>query len=193
MGRFNWGPDGPPDEAYSRVTEPERFQPLIDWTLDLLFRIETEYDVVREEGYGIDPELERAAAMRPTVRLMPRRDESAPITASFIHYEHAGVYVRCGRFHTEPFPDCGCDACDEEAEDAFDAFRKLVEAVVAGRFREWFRLQPDGSGKVGRGFWSDSYRRSGESRVEPGSVHRFAGGRTQVLEWAPWPRRTAEG
>ena len=192
MGRFNWGPEGPPDEAYSRVTEPERFLPLVDWTLDLLAKLEAEYDVVRLDHFGLDPELERAAATKPTVRLTPRRDESAPITASFIHYEHVGVYVRCGRFHTEPFPDCGCDACDEEAEDAFDAFRKLIEAVVAGQFREWFRLQLDGSGRVGRRFWSDGYRRSGESRVEPGSVHRFAGGRTQVLEWAPWPRRTAQ-
>ena len=25
MGWFNWGREGPPDDAYSRVTEPERF------------------------------------------------------------------------------------------------------------------------------------------------------------------------
>ena len=35
MGRFNWDwdGDGPPDDAYSRVTEPERFGPLHDWHL----------------------------------------------------------------------------------------------------------------------------------------------------------------
>lgn len=66
-GRFNWGPDGPPDEAYSRVTEPERFLPLVDWTPDLLSRLEDEYDVVREEAYAIDTDLERTAAVQPIV------------------------------------------------------------------------------------------------------------------------------
>ena len=189
MGRFNWGPDGPPDEAYSRVTEPERFLPLVDWTLDLLNRLEAEYDVVREEGYGIDPELERAAAMRPTVRLAPRSDAAAPIVAAFINREHAGVHVRFGRWHTEPFPDCGCDACDETAEDGLDSLREVVGAVVAGQFREWFRLQPDGSGKIGRDFWSPDLQRQGWSRVEPYAVWRFSGGNDWVLNWQPWPRK----
>lgn len=192
MGRFNWGPEGPPEEAYSRVTEPERFLPLIDWTLDLMSRIEAQYDVVREEGYGLDPELERTAAMQPTVRLTPRSDAAAPIVAAFIHYEHAGINVRFGRYHTEPFPDCGCDACDETAEDAFESFWRVVEAVVVGQFREWFYMTPDGGGRVGREFWSEDLRRSGWSRVEPGRGAQFAGGKDHVLEWLPWPRRTAE-
>ncbi len=192
MGRFNWGPEGPPKEAYSRVTEPERFLPLIDWALELLSRLETEYDVVREEGYGLDPQLERMAVTRPTIKLTPRKDGAAPIVAAFIYYDHAGIHIRFGRHYREPFPDCGCDTCDETAEDAFERFEKSVEAVAAGRFREWFRLQPDGSGRVGREFWGYDHRRSGETRVEPVSVTRFAGGKGHVLEWQPWPRRTVE-
>lgn len=153
MGRFNWGPEGPPDKAYSRVTEPDRFLPLVDWTLDLLSRIEAQYDVVREEGYGLDPELERADMTRPTVRLTPERDGAAPIVAAFTHYYCTGIDVRFGRYHTEPFPDCGCDACDETAEDAFESLQRVMEAVVAGQFREWFYMTPDGSGRVGREFW----------------------------------------
>ena len=192
MGRFNWGPEGPPEEAYSRVSEPERFLPLVDWTLDLLSRLEADYDVVREESFGLDPVLERMAVTRPTVRLTPRKDGAAPIVAAFTHYEHAGIHVRFGRHHVEPFPDCGCDACDETAEDGFESFREVVEAVVAGQFREWFRMAPDGSGRLGREFWSADLQSKGSSRVEPAAVPRFSNGKQWVLEWEPWtPRRNA--
>ena len=49
MGRFNWGVEGSPDDAYSRVTEPERFRPLHDWALEALARLQTDYDVIRDE------------------------------------------------------------------------------------------------------------------------------------------------
>ncbi len=136
MERFNWGPDGPPENAYSRVTAPERFPPLVDWTLDLLARLEAGYAVVREDDFGLDPELERMAVTKPTVRLAPRRDGAAPVVVAFTHCEHAGVHVRFGRFHVEPFPECGCDACDETAEENFELLRETVEAAVAGEFKE---------------------------------------------------------
>ena len=187
MGRFNWGPEGPPDEAYSRVTEPERFLPLVDWTLDLLSRLEAMYDVTREENYCLDAELERIPPTRPTIRLRPRRDASAPITVAF--YDQPGIYVRFGRFLMEPFPDCACDACDECAEGEFQSFKETVEAVVAGQFREWFRLRPDGSGQVGREFWSDDLQRPGSSRVEPDSVSHYSDGGDRLWKWEPWPQK----
>ena len=195
LGKFNWGPDGPPAEAYSRVTEPERFLPLIDWTLDLLSRLEAEYDVVREENCGIDPELERMAVTKPTVRLTPKRDGAAPITAAFTHYEHAGVHVRFGRFRVEPFPDCGCDACDETAEENFELLQEMVEAVVAGQFKEWFRLQPDGSGTLGYEFWSSESHpgyHKGWKTIRPGTAPRFSEGKDWFVEWEPWTLRTPE-
>ena len=193
MGRFDWGPEGPPEAAYSRVTEPERFLPLIEWSLGLLSELEAKYDVVRDEGYGLDPDLERTPPTRPTVRLTPARDRAAPMAVAFIDYAHPGIYVRFGRYRTEPFPDCGCDACDEDAEGEFERFREMVEAVTAGQFREWFRLEPDGSGRVGREFWSAGLHGSGSSRVEPDSVTRFAGGKDHVLEWLPWIGRRRSG
>lgn len=189
MGRFNWGPEGPPYEAYSRVTEPERFLPLVDWTLDLLSRLEAMYDVSREENYRLDAELERIPPTRPTIRLRPGRDSSAPITVAF--YDQPGIYVRFGRSFMERFPNCACDACDECAEGEFQRFKETVEAVVAGQFREWFRLQPDGSGQAGREFWSDDLQRRGGSRVEPDSVSHYSDGGDRHWEWEPWPRMPA--
>jgi hypothetical protein len=42
-----WGPDGPPPEAYSRVTNPERFRPLHDFALTLLAQLHGSFDVDR--------------------------------------------------------------------------------------------------------------------------------------------------
>ena len=187
MGRFDWGPEGPPEEAYSRVTEPERFLPLADWTLEFLSRLESEYDVSRDEGYCLDPDLAVTNPSRPTVRLTPRQDNSAPVAVAF--NDPPGIYVRFGRFRIEPFPDCACDGCDEEAEDQFERFKQTMEALVAGRFREWFLLLPNGAGRFGHESWSDSHRRTGGSRVKPGSVSHYSDGGDRVWEWEPWPRK----
>ena len=72
--------------------------------MDLRARLEAGYAVVREDDFGLDTELERMAVTNPTVRLTPRRDGAAPVVVAFTHCEHAGVHVRFGRFHVEPFP-----------------------------------------------------------------------------------------
>ncbi len=55
MGRFNWdwSGEGPPDDAYSRITEPERFGPLHGWALEAVARLQTEYVVTLDEGEGM--------------------------------------------------------------------------------------------------------------------------------------------
>ncbi len=181
------GPQGPPREAYSRVTEPERFLPLVNWTLELLSRLESEYEVSRDEGYCLDPYLTVTNPFRPTVRLTPRQDNSAPVAVAF--NELPGIYVRFGRFRIEPFPDCACDGCDEDAEEQFERFRQTIEALVAGRFREWFLSLPNGAGLLGHESWSDSHRRTGRSRVEPGGVSHYSDGGDRVWEWEPWARK----
>ena len=59
MGADRWGAAGPPLEAYSRVTNPERFASLHDSAAALLHRLEREFETERREEYGLDPELER--------------------------------------------------------------------------------------------------------------------------------------
>ncbi len=120
MGRFNWdwSGEGPPDDAYSRVTEPERFTPLHGWTLEAVQRLQAEYDVVLEEGKGMDAELERPSLARPTLKLSPRQDSCAPITIAFIDFP--ALAVRLGHWVTDRFPSCGCDACDEMPDGEFE-------------------------------------------------------------------------
>ena len=65
------GTGEPLDDAYTRFTNPERFLPLHDWALKAVARLQREYEVVREEGEGMDALLERVPLARPTIRLTP--------------------------------------------------------------------------------------------------------------------------
>ena len=126
--RSRWGDEGPPEEAYGRVTDPERFAPLHDAALEMIGRLEADFDVQRVEGYGLDEELESKRGLaRPSVRLSPADPEAAPITVVFTDFP--GLFVRFGRWKEELFPVCGCDACDETAESGIES---LIEKVDLG-------------------------------------------------------------
>ena len=90
----SWGTDGPPEEAYSRVTNPERFQPLHDAAMELLDRLEREFAVERLEGPDADDELGRMSLARPAIRLAPNDPQAAPIVVAFT--EFPGLHVRFG-------------------------------------------------------------------------------------------------
>ena len=190
MGRFNWdwGGEGPPDEAYSRVTEPERFWPLHEWTLEVVDRLLTDYDVTLEESKLTDTELELSTLVRPIMKLTPSQDSCAPITIAFTDFP--GITVRVGRWVTDQFPSCGCDACDEMPDKEFEGFMELLDDVVAGRFRESMRLQPGRDGWSSREFWSAEGHSSGGSRVPRAKAERILNGKSEiVLEWQPWESR----
>ena len=109
-----WESEGPPLEAYSRVTNPERFRPLHGVALTLLEQLHASFNAERVEGYGLDSELESGALSRPSVRLIPDDPKAAPLTITFTTFP--GLKVRVGRRCTAGFPACGCDACDETAD-----------------------------------------------------------------------------
>ena len=136
MGRFNWdwSEEGPPDDAYSRVTEPERFAPLHGWALEVVARLQREYEVTLEEDGATDADLERSPLSRPLMKLTPIQDSSAPVIIAFTDFP--GLGVRVGRWLTDWFPSCGCDACDEMPDEVFEGSSELLSDVVAGRFRE---------------------------------------------------------
>lgn len=49
-----WGPAGPPEQAYSRVTDPQRYRGLHRAARSLLTALEDRYDVARKEGFAPD-------------------------------------------------------------------------------------------------------------------------------------------
>ena len=182
------GAGAPLDDPYTRFTEPERFLPLHDRALEAVARLHREYEVVREEGEGMDPRLERVPLARATVRLTPLRDDGAPITIAFT--ASPGVEVRAGRWFIDGFPSCHCDACDEQPEEEFERFTELLDDVVAGRFREAMRRQRGGDGWSSHELWSEESRSSGGSLVSRSQAARTLGGKTEItVEWQPWRAR----
>lgn len=182
-----WGPDGPPPEAYSRVTNPERFRPLHSFTVGLISRLEADFDVEHLDGYGLDDELERGDLVRPSIKLLPRDPGAAPIVVAFTAFP--GLVVRVGRWRTDTFPSCGCDACDETADGEAARLTQKVDDLTAGRFREaiWVPLVGDGWQKSE--FWSPCGRSSSLSRVDRSRArHMLAGSHRLELEWRRWPR-----
>ncbi len=191
MGRFNWGPGGPPEDAYSRVTAPERFGPLHGWALAAVARLQEDFEVTLYDGEVVDAELERVRLSRPTLKLTPLYDSYAPVTVAFTDFP--GLGVRVGRWATDWFPSCGCDACDEVPEREFERFEGLLGDAVAGRFRESMGLRLIGDGWRTSEFWSDDHRSSRRSRVPRGEARQSLNGKREiVLEWQPWPRRQAD-
>ena len=196
LGRFGYASDGkagpPPDPAYSRVTNAERFRPLHSAMLEIIGRLESDFDVERTEGYGLDPELERGLDLtRPHVRLSPRNHDAAPLAVVFSTFP--GLHVRFGRWYRELFPSCGCDACDESAEAEIERLNEMVDDVVAGRYFEAIRrplISLMGSGWRETKFWSPVGRRTNRSRVDSLRAREMAGGRRRLdLNWKPWRRR----
>ena len=164
--------------------------------LEILGRLENDFDVERSEGYGLDPELERGLEpARPHVRLTPRNPEAAPIAVVFSTFP--GLNVRFGRWFTEPFPSCGCDACKESAEGEIERLKEMVDEVVAGRFREAIQrplISFRGTGWRETEFWSSVGRRTSRSRVDGVRAREMTGGRRRLdLHWKAWRRRRTTG
>ena len=187
-----WGIEGPPEEAYSRVTNPERFQPLHDTATELLDRLEREFAVERLEGRPAAAELGRDSLAHPPIRLTPHDPQAAPIVVAFSKFP--GLHVRFGSWRTAPFPNCGCDACAETPDGLFKEMTQMVEAVVSGGFREAMRVPL----LLGDG-WQESEFRDNHgvlvpqrSRVSRSRALEMTGGKRNVtLEWKPWAPRNA--
>jgi hypothetical protein len=168
-----WGPEGPPADAYSRVTDPQRYLPLRDLADALVADLARCYDVdVTDEP--VDGPRDVSA-----VRVRPRSGDSAELV---VVRTDVGVRLRAGRWAEEAFPSCGCDACDEELDDVAELMAEFTADVVAGRLEEELR-----GGLLG-GLLSVRRPRSSGNRSLPRARVRELGppGRH---EWAPWPVR----
>ena len=188
MNRDHWGPDGPPEDAYSRVTDAERFRPLHKATLELIDRLEVSFELERLEGYGLDPELEVRQMARQSVRLTPRGDFRAPMTFTFTDFP--GLAARFGRWYTTFFPDCGCDACGSNADAEFSQLNQAVADVVSGRFRETLTVPGIfGDGQIETELWSRRGRYSSKARVDRAwAKEMLSGKKGETIAWLPWLR-----
>ena len=118
----------PPDDSYSRVSNPKRFAPLQDIADALIEHLRLTYltDVAALEH--LTPDTAKLIAVTP------EHLDAAPLVFRFTNFP--GVEIRAGVRYREAFPFCGCDACDETWGDAAGKMERLVFAVSDGRFSE---------------------------------------------------------
>ena len=102
----------PHPESYGRVTNPERYAVLHEETRSLIESLVSKCDVISHPGdVGLDfPEWKGSTG--EVVRLAPTRG----VPLAFLFTDFPGVLIRLGEWGVEPFPVCGCDACDEKPE-----------------------------------------------------------------------------
>ena len=190
MTHTSWGPDGAPREAYSRVTNPERFAPLHRHAEALLEQLASQYDVRRGEGTELGPNIDPAERGRASIRLTPRSELAAPVQVTFT--EFPGLDVRVGRWYHDRFPGCGCDACNESIEATVKNLNFLVECTVNGLIREELQVPwPSGDAwQIAEIGGSDLGARSTSRKRIPRrqALAMIQGGRMRY-DWQPWSRK----
>ena len=173
------------DPPYGRVTNAARFAMLHLLALELLDQLQREFDVERIEPYQDDDDLSpygRVLLARPSVALIPRDRECAPVIVAFSSFP--GLLVRVGSGYRTAFPSCGCDACDESADGEADRFERLVRAVTTGHFREY--LEPQSNGSL---FHVCEWESAGQHRREKQLLESAQASRLElgsISRWKPW-------
>ena len=166
----------PDDDAYGRVTNPERYRPVADAAAALIDELAAGYDVARSTGSSGDDFPDWLGSPSSTTRLVP--GHGAPLV--FMITDFPGAVVRFGEWTVEAFPGCGCDACDERPEDEVERMYGLVEAAVAGHYEEELTRRELRHSTTG-----------GSSRTRLGRGEWRRHGRPGRHRWPPWPRREA--
>lgn len=181
----------PPPEAYSRVSDPERFRPLHARALDLLQTLRREYDVRAEASFELLPWMSSFEHARDPVTLTPARPTAAPLAVAFTPFP--GLLVRFGRWQEDRFPSCGCDACRETAEGEGERFENLVRDVVAGHFREELEIprlrEPRLSWWLGESGASPHGHSSGSRTLSVPHADLLGKAGAGEVRWQAWPRR----
>lgn len=181
---MSWDAEGPPDEAYGRVTRDlaTLYAPLLEGARSTIDELATTYDVERRA-----PSTEEAARVEgcvsdavETTVLAPRTPDQSALIVGIC--DLPGVHLAFGRWASEHLPECGCDACDERLEDLLDQLSATCRLVIGG-FDEWVRHE-DGDWWLGHQT-ADGY---GQGTVDRDDRARLGITGPAELVWRPWTR-----
>jgi Family of unknown function (DUF6226) len=181
---------GPEPEAYSRVTNPERFLSLHTFALALLDRLVLDYEVLNTDAFTLTPNMTPFEQPHPPVTLTPIASGAAPVAIAFTTFP--SLVVRYGKWSAMAFPDCGCDACAATAEREGERLQQLVGDVVAGRFREKLHIPLFGSASVHWSFGDTAragHLTEGGQNMSRDQARMLNAGGPRRIHWQPWPRR----
>ncbi|GIG53316.1 DUF6226 family protein [Demequina activiva] len=186
-----WGGGSPPDDSYSRLTHPDRFE--IAWTharaivdhLAATFDVEVQDGVDPSEGRvpGPEPRVRAHAPGAPAaVRRLVPRGHGAPLTV--IETDHPGVFMYAGATLAALAPHCGCDACDPSEQELAGDLEDLAFAVASGTASEGVERRGVVSTVSGPEGSSEGWSRAS-------LAERRAARAAMALHppFEPWPRR----
>lgn len=173
----------PPDDAYSRTSNTQRYRPLHDVADALVAWASDAFDVTVEE-VPVEEGTAGTTAER-IVLLTPREETAAPLRVEFTDFP--GVIVRAGALASHIAPHCGCDACDEDVLSAAEDLEQFVFAVVGGRFAE--RVGTESPEWVETDLEFEGGSSSGGSRRDDLDVAQLAEADARIPpggRWSPW-------
>jgi hypothetical protein len=146
-----WRGESPPENAYSVESNLERFAPVHLVAQALIDHLAANYAVsVSEDVAFADDLLYKPDHVERAIRVVPVNGDQAALT--FVFTSYPSVILHAGLLYEAPYPQCGCDACDETAESAADELESTVLKVVAGGLAE--RVNPGSDLSIGYELWS---------------------------------------
>lgn len=138
----------PPDEAYSRLTNPARWR-ILGARADAWIEILVRRGIARDESVDVDALEWLEWRGRPPIAtsaraVVPAAERAIPLVVARTRLGDvgdAGVTLGVDRPVTivDRFPDCGCDACDSGSHDELTRIDDAIGAVITGRFRRLTR------------------------------------------------------
>jgi hypothetical protein len=183
-------PGMPPEDSYSRTSHLERFAPLHSVALALIDWLEATYDVEVDRDASTDDLLHVGTDVTKAVCVTPRDPHAAPIT--FVFTPFPGVRLFAGVLFEAAYPSCGCDACDECAEQSAEEMEWTVEVIVGGGFSEHVDSWP--AKTFAHRLQNETGMRAGQQSARDLPAGRAKAARAQLPpsgEWHPWPLRAA--
>jgi hypothetical protein len=189
-----WGPDGPPDEAYSRVSRDLAAVTagLAAYLDDLPGRLTETFDcALREPTERERDQLAAALRVEQAYAVEPAGPDRSPLVLGRFTFEGgAGAVLAGGLAIEETVPTCFCDACDEDSESLVGQVDEVLATVTGGcrEFRRPYR-RPLRERLAGGPWLEHGYERPDGTT----STHASADVRGEPFDrtWAPWRRRQA--
>lgn len=157
----------PPDEAYSRVSNPQRYQ-VVSARADAWCHVLVSAGLSQEDLVPI-PNWASHIQTEAAVTLIPYAPGAAALTVVSGPVDPSGIVVIAlgvgePAERIEQIPDCGCDACDDGSADLLQAIDAAFMQVIAGDFvyargKRW-------SLQAGKDTWQASSEGRGEQDWE---------------------------
>lgn len=183
--RPTWAFQGPPEEAYSRSTDPHRFQPLHPFAWKVIRQIQDVFGITHFSADDPVPSNEALGEIREVIGLAPLHPLCAAITIGFTSFP--GLVVHCGHWMVDRFPSCGCDACGETADSEAFRFEDTLLAVIQGSFRERVVLPVIGFAWYQSDLQIEGSRSGSTWRVPRSRARDMIRAHGRQMHWRPWP------